>query len=475
MDENRARLDALDIELSEMFDGLDVFVVGGAVRALFTGNPISDIDLMVTGVDPDNGEMEARGFDLIQNEEDRFPVFLDDNGREVALARLERRLEADEMDETDEENAHRAFEVVSDEDVTVEEDLERRDLTVNAMAVALTDTERFDAGDLVDPFDGRADIDAEMVRMVRPESFAEDPLRILRMARFAARLDFEVEDATLDAARENVDGLHDLPRERWGMEVVKAMKQAQRPSRFFRLLDEADALDVVLPELAALKGVPAGPPEFHQEGDAFEHTMCVLDEMADLRPGDHRAMFAALAHDLGKGLTPEEKLPSHPKHHVRGVDLIPDIRDRLVLSSELAGAERHSGGGVMGTASRFHMRMHNLDDLNESTLLEMVERLRDDYEVSNPEDEPVVTHVTLDELIDLAVADARGREPQGEFDREAARQQFDAALRVLDEVGGAHVQQNFDPQDGEHFGELLLQERIRALRDPEAFGISEAV
>ena len=437
------RLNDLDVDLSEMFDGLRVFAVGGVVRALFTGNAVSDVDLMVAGATP--AEMEERGFRLI--EASNFPVFLDDERREVALARTERSTG----------DGHTDFEVHADPSVTVEEDLERRDFTVNAMAVSLTEAGRFDAGELVDPFGGREDFEAGVLRMVRPESFAEDPLRILRMARFAARLNLEVDEETMAAAREHVDGLHDLPRERWGMEVVKAMKQAEQPSGFFRVLDDADALEVVLPELAALQDVPAGPPDHHREGDAFAHTMQVVDEMAALRPGEPRAAFAAMAHDLGKGLTPEERLPSHPKHHVRGVDLAEDIQERLVLTNELRG--------VMASASRFHMRMHNLDELRESTLLDMVERLRDDYEVSNPGDEPVVAHVRLDELIDLAVADGRGREPASEFDREAARERFDAALAVLDEIDGAQIQEQFDPQDGEHVGELLLQERIRALRE----------
>ena len=451
MSENHARLDALDISLSEMFDGLSVFAVGGAVRALFTGNPISDIDMMVVGATPD--EMEARGFKLIWNEESRFPVFLDANGREVALARMERSTGT----------GHGDFEVISNPDVSVEEDLERRDLTVNALAVALTGGERFDAGNLIDPFDGRGDIGREIVRMVRPESFEEDPLRILRMARFAARLDFTVEGATLDAARENVEGLHDLPRERWGMEVVKAMKQAQCPSRFFRLLDEANALDIVLPELSNLQNVPSGPPEFHQEGDAFEHTMLVLDEMANIRLGEPRAMFAAMAHDLGKALTSESEHPSHHTHHKDGVRLMRPIQERLVLPDEFRG--------VMETASRHHMKMHDIDILNAPTVLELVKLLRDDYEVSNPGDEAVVTHVTPDELIDLAIADSRGRVPSEEFDSEFARERFDRALAALDGVGGEHILKKFDAPEGEQFGQLLHQERVQAMRNPEKFGL----
>jgi tRNA nucleotidyltransferase (CCA-adding enzyme) len=380
-----------------------------------------------------------------------FPVFIDDEGREIALARKEQSTGA----------GHREFTVIASPEVTVEEDLSRRDLTVNAMAVALTETDEFDAGELIDPFDGQGDIDRRTIRVVNDDSFAEDPLRILRMARFAARLSFDVEADTLASARENVEGLHDLPRERWGLEVIKAFTQAERPSQFIRVLDEVDALGVVVPEVAALKGVPAGPEEFHREGDAFDHTMLVMDEIAKLRPGEPRAVFAALAHDLGKTLTPEDEWPSHPLHHKNGVQLMAGIQSRLVLPTEFQG--------VMETASRHHMKMHNLDSLRDATVLRLVESLRDDYSVDSPEDEPVVRHLTLDELIDLAVADSRGREPSSEFDRENAEALFARALFVLDGIGGAHVMETFDSPQGKQFGNLLLQERVRAMRDRSYF------
>jgi tRNA nucleotidyltransferase (CCA-adding enzyme) len=481
------------VQLSSMFDGLDVFAVGGAVRAIFTNQPVIDIDLMVRGVTPK--EMVERGFRLIvggntpnsmSNTEFReqavaaaldgrlmeyiqqfdgtgFPVFLDDEGREIALARKERSTGT----------GHREFTVIASPEVTVEEDLSRRDFTVNAMAVALTDTDEFAAGTVIDPFDGQQDVAQRIIRVVNENSFAEDPLRILRMARFAARLEFDVHPETLASARQHVgtpgfalrepSGLYSLPSERWGLEVLKAFTQAAQPSRFIRVLDSAQALSVVFPELVALKGVPAGPDEYHREGDAFDHTMLVMDEMAALRPGEPRAVFAALAHDLGKSLTPEAEWPSHPLHHKNGVALMSGIQSRLVLPTEFQG--------VMETAARHHMKMHEFNALKESTVLSLVDDLRDDYSVDNPGDEPVVRHIKLDELIDLAVADTRGREPSGEFDRESAEALFDRARRVLDGIGGAHVMETFDAPKGKQFGDLLRQERVRAMRDPDAFGV----
>lgn len=465
-------IDTLDIPLPDQFNGLRTLAVGGVVRALFTNNPVTDVDLMVQGSTVE--AMVERDFQLVvsgQTPEDftadefhqealeaasngdffefieqidgnQFPVFLDELGREVALARTERSTG----------DGHTNFDVVATPDVTVEEDLGRRDLTCNALAVDLT------SGDLIDPFDGQQDIENEIIRHVGEDSFRDDPLRILRMARFAARLDFEVADETLAEASRHVEGLHTLPNERWGMEVVKAMKQAQQPSRFFTLLDTIDALETVLPELAALQDVPAGPPEHHQEGDAFEHTMLVLDEMSELRPGEPRALLGAMAHDLGKALTPNERLPSHPKHHVRGVDLMENIQNRLVLSSELRG--------VMESASRFHMRMHRLDELRDSTLIRMVDRLRVEASCEEPK------HLTFDELIDLAEADSQGRVPAESADREMMHDRINRALQVLEAVGGDHIAANFEPNDGEHFGELLLQERIRAFRNPDEFGLT---
>jgi tRNA nucleotidyltransferase (CCA-adding enzyme) len=483
--DNHQRLAALAIDLPEQFDGLDVYAVGGVVRALFTGNDSSDVDLAVGGVTPD--ELLHRGFTLVvggntpntmtnrafthraeqaahdgrlmafldEFDGTGFPVFIDERGREVALLRTERSTGA----------GHRAFEPVIGPEVSIEDDLSRRDFTVNALAVALTDAGDHGAGALIDPFGGQSDLDDAVLRMVSERTFAEDPLRILRLARFAARLDFEIGPDTFDAARQEVQGLHALPNERWGMELVKALKQAPAPSRFFRVLDGLGALSVVLPELAVLTNVPAGPPHAHEEGTAFDHTMLVIDEMAQLRPGEPRALLAAMAHDLGKGLTPVETLPSHPKHHLLGARLVEPLVERLCLSNELEG--------VMRSAARQHMKCHDLTDLRAKTMLELAEALRADYSVDNPGDEPTVAHLTVEEFIDLGVADSRGRRPQGKFDAEAARERFNRALAVLDSVGGEHVIDRFDPDpdDGEQFARLLEQERIRAFQNPSAFGL----
>lgn len=500
------RLSQLNIDLPEQYDGLNTYAVGGAVRALYTGNPVTDIDLMIQGasmkelIERDftlvvsgatppgytTGEFHSEAtkhahngefFDFLHTVEgNQFPVFLDDHNREVALARTEKSTG----------NEHTAFQWDASPDVTVEEDLSRRDLTCNALCVDLT------TGELRDPFDGRDDIENELIRQTTPGTFSEDPLRILRMARFAARLDFTVTEATLDAAREHSDSLMSLPNERLGSELIKAMKQAAVPSRFFHILDAIDALDIILPELAALKGIASGPSEYHKEGgceapstelfepftnsmkyflpgetgssDAFAHTMLVLDEMNKLHPHDERALFAALGHDLGKAETPTEQLPSHYRHHVLGVDLMENIQERLVLPRELTG--------VMETASRYHMRMHNLDELGERTILEMVDTLRNDYSVSNPEDEPVLDHVTPDELISLWIADSRGRIPHSTPKPSRAVELFENAERVLDSIGGEYVLNNFDPNSGEHIGELIEQERIRAMQNPEQYDLT---
>lgn len=418
----------LEVELPDQFEGLNAFAVGGVVRAQFTGNEASDVDLMVQGATVE--EMNDRDFRLI--DADSFPVFLDDLGREVALAR------------TEQSNGpgHTDFAVRADPAVTVEEDLSRRDFTVNAMAVDLS------TGQLIDPFDGRKDIEKGLIRAVSETTFEEDPLRILRMARFAARLDFSLETLTAERAMENVDSLEELPRERWGKEVKKAMAQMSRP-RFIWALEIVGALEIVMPEVAALRDVPAGPVEYHAEGDALTHTTDVMREVNDRHPGDVRLMLAALAHDLGKGETSEDDHPSHPKHEKLGIDPAGTLAARLRLSNEIRG--------VMRSASRDHMLMHKLDELKESTLIRFVDRV--DAQGSPPK------RLTAEELIDLAEADSLGRTPRVGVDKAAMRSRIQDARDAIDAVTGADILNEFEPKDGEHVGELLLQERVKALKE----------
>src|SRR5690606_24843595 len=263
------------------------------------GLPPGDRDWVVVGETPE--AMLAAGFRPVGRD---FPVFLHpDSGEEYALARTERKSAP----------GHRGFVVHADPSVTLEQDLERRDFTINAIA------QRPD-GSLVDPFGGARDIEARVLRHVGP-AFVEDPLRVLRAARFMARfapLGFRVAPETLALMQRMAAGgeLASLVPERVWQELCKALA-APQPSAFLRTLREANALAVVLPEVDALYGVPQRA-EYHPEVDTGLHQELVSDMAARLAPGDTMVGFAALAHDLGKALTPADMLPRHIGHERAG-------------------------------------------------------------------------------------------------------------------------------------------------------------
>ncbi|HNF88528.1 MAG TPA: multifunctional CCA addition/repair protein, partial [Thiobacillaceae bacterium] len=290
-----------------------VCVVGGAVRDRLLGLPVRDRDHVVVGATPE--DMEALGFRPVGRD---FPVFLHpDTHEEYALARTERKTAP----------GYRGFVVHASPDVSLEDDLRRRDLTINAMA---------ECGDgLVDPYGGRADLAAGILRHVS-EAFAEDPVRILRVARFAARFPgFTVADDTLALMRRMVEAgeVDALVPERVWQELSRGLMEAT-PSRMFLALRDCGALGRLLPELDRLFGVPQNPRS-HPEIDTGDHVLRVVDEAA----AANRALpvrYAALLHDLGKGLTPERLWPNHGGHEAAGVDLVEAVSARLRAPADCA-------------------------------------------------------------------------------------------------------------------------------------------
>src|SRR5690606_12973807 len=279
---------------------MDIYLVGGAVRDRLLGIAPGDRDWVVVGQTPE--AMLAAGFRPVGRD---FPVFLHpDTHEEHALARTERKSG----------RGHRGFVVHADPSVTLEQDLERRDFTINAIA---QDAD----GQLVDPFGGARDIEARVLRHVGP-AFVEDPLRVLRAARFMARfaaLGFTVAPETMALMRDmSASGeLDALVPERVWQELSRALASKQ-PSAFIRTLHDCGALGAVLPEVEALYGVPQRA-DYHPEIDTGVHVELVCDMAARLAPGDATVGFAALVHDLGKALTPADELPRHVMHEQRGV------------------------------------------------------------------------------------------------------------------------------------------------------------
>lgn len=331
---------------------MKTYLVGGAVRDRLLDLEPGDRDYVVVGATPE--QMLAQGFKPVGRD---FPVFLHPRtGEEHALARTERKSG----------RGYRGFVVDADPSVTLEEDLQRRDFTVNAIAQAVDADGR--EGGLVDPYGGARDIDARVLRHVGP-AFVEDPLRVLRAARFMARfapLGFTVAPETMALMREMVASgeLADLVPERVWQELRRALASA-KPSAFLRTLHDCGALGVVLPEVEALYGVPQRA-EYHPEVDTGVHVELVCDMAAQLAPGDDRIGFAALVHDLGKALTPEDMLPKHIGHERSGVEPVRALCFRLKIPTE------HCQLAVV--ACREHLNVHRFDELRASTVVELIER-----------------------------------------------------------------------------------------------------
>jgi tRNA nucleotidyltransferase (CCA-adding enzyme) len=323
---------------------MKVYLVGGAVRDELLGIPVRERDWCVVGATPDR--LEADGYRPVGKD---FPVFIHpDSGEEYALARTERKTGA----------GYHGFAFHAAPDVTIEEDLQRRDLTINAIA-------RADDGTLVDPFGGAVDIEKRSLRHVSA-AFAEDPVRILRVARFAARfsgLGFDVATETLELMREMVDSgeVDALVSERVWKETASALSE-DRPQVYFEVLRACGALARVFPEIDALFGVPQ-PEKWHPEIDCGVHTMMVLEQAARLSD-DIAVRFAALVHDLGKATTSKDKWPSHPGHEARSVKLVRRLSERLRVPNECRDL------GLI--AAEYHTHCHRALELRASTLLKVL-------------------------------------------------------------------------------------------------------
>ena len=326
---------------------MQIYLVGGAVRDKLLGLEPQDRDWVVVGATPE--EMIARGFRPVGKD---FPVFLHpETSEESALARTERKTAP----------GYHGFEFHADPSVTLEEDLKRRDLTINAMA-------EMPDGTIVDPFNGRDDLAVGRLRHVSP-AFAEDPVRILRLARYAARYGkwgFHVAHGTNKLMREMVASgeVDALVAERVWQELSRALGE-ETPQRFFEVLRGCGALARIFPELDALFGVPQ-PKHHHPEEDTGVHTLMVLEQAARLTP-DSRVRFAALVHDLGKGTTPQQEWPRHIAHEHRGVALVQQLCERLRVP--------HDFRDLALAVTRYHGVYHRAGELRPATMLETLEAL----------------------------------------------------------------------------------------------------
>ncbi len=365
-----------------------IYLVGGAVRDKLLGRNVADRDFVVVGARPK--DMLDAGYRPVGSD---FPVFLHpQTGEEYALARTERKSG----------RGYHGFTFHAEPTVTLEEDLARRDLTINAMA-------EDDKGRLIDPHGGSADLQARLLRHVSP-AFVEDPVRVLRVARFAARyaeLGFTVAPETMALMRQmTADGEIDhLVPERVWTETRKALAEP-RPSAFLRVLREAGALRVLFPEIDALYGVPQRA-EYHPEIDTGTHIELVVDIAARLAPGDDLVAFCALVHDLGKARTPSDEWPRHLMHEHRGAAPLHALAERLKVPVE------HRELGIL--VCREHLNAHRALELKPTTVLKLLNRID---ALRRPQ--------RLEAFLLACEADARGRSghehdpyPQGRFLRAA--------------------------------------------------------
>jgi tRNA nucleotidyltransferase (CCA-adding enzyme) len=325
---------------------MQVYLVGGAVRDGLLGLPVKERDWVVIGATRE--ELLREHYREVGRD---FPVFLHPKTHEEhALARLERKVSP----------GYRGFAVEFGPDVTLEQDLARRDLTINAMAQS-------EDGTLLDPYGGKLDLDARLLRHVSA-AFVEDPVRILRVARFAARfapLGFRVAPETNELMHAMVERgeAGALVAERVWQETDKALKEP-RAAEFFRVLRNCGALRSIYPEIDALFGVPQ-PTQWHPEIDTGVHTLMVLDQAAQLSP-DPKVRFAALVHDLGKGTTPRAEWPSHRGHEQRSVELIEGLCERLRVPAEYRD--------LAAIVARYHGNVHRAFELKPQTILDMFEK-----------------------------------------------------------------------------------------------------
>ena len=401
---------------------MDVYLVGGAVRDRLLGLAAGDRDHVVVG--QTQAAMLARGFRAVGRD---FPVFLHpDSQEEYALARTERKSG----------RGYRGFVVDADPSVSLEEDLGRRDFTINAIA-------QRDDGSLVDPFGGVRDLEARVLRHVGP-AFSEDPLRVLRAARFMARfarLGFHVDAATMALMRGMVEAgeLAALVPERVWQELSRALASTT-PSAFIRTLHDCGALAVVLPEIDALYGVPQRA-EFHPEIDTGVHVEMVCDMAALLAPGDAEIGFAALTHDLGKACTPAHVLPRHIGHEHAGLAPLAVLCERLrVPLTHRRLAE---------IACREHLNVHRLAELRDETVHDLLQRC-----------DAFRQPARIAQLAVVCEADKRGRSGH----RDDAYPQGLELLRLLEAalaVRAADI--NNEGLDGPQIGAALRRARITAI------------
>ena len=401
----------------------NLYLVGGAVRDELLGKETHDRDYCVTGI---TAEKFQELFPKAHIRGKVFSVF-DIDGQEFAMARTESKRGI----------GHKEFEIKTDPQITIEQDLARRDITINAIAKDVL------TQDIIDPFKGREDLQNKIIRATT-EHFKEDPLRVYRVARFAAQLEFEVEEQTISQMNELKSELNSLSSERVFTELSKALNTV-KPSIFFDVLRKADVLDIHFKEIKDLIGAEQ-PPKYHPEGDAYNHTMLVLDMAAELTQHleEQRRLeirFSALVHDLGKGVTPKEEYPHHYGHENTGAELVVKFANKIKAPNNWIKCGK--------TACKEHMRGGIFYKMKSAKKVEFIERVSKSL-------------LGLDGLQIVVICDkTSGGRPSN---KEDISFQY-IGKKCLNEIDGKYIQNKYGLKPGIEFGNKLHEERIAWMRN----------
>lgn len=397
-------------------NGGRLYLVGGAIRDEIMGTPAYDKDYCVTGI---SKEKFIKLFPKAHIRGKQFEVFSIDNV-EFALARTEQKIG----------KGHKEFKIQTNEEITIKEDLSRRDITINAIAKDVL------TGEIIDPFNGIKDIKNHIIRATT-KSFKEDPLRVYRVARIAAKTEFKVEENTLQLMNELKEELLTLSKERVFNELEKALT-TDKPSIFFNVLRQANVLDVHFEEIYNLIGA-LQPNKYHPEGDSYNHTMIVLDKATELT-NNTIIRFSALVHDLGKGVTPKELYPHHHGHDEKGVELVQKLGNRIGLPSKWI-----SYGKV---ASKEHMKGGIFYKMTTGKKVEFIERV-------------AKTKLGLHGLQLVVIADKCSTRNTNIEDIEFE----EIGVKCLNTINGEYIKEKYNIEEGPKFSSKLHEERVKWLKE----------
>jgi len=402
-----------------------LYLVGGAIRDSLLGKSIHDEDYCVTGI---TDEQFKEIFPEANIRGKAFSVF-DINGKEFALARKEIKIG----------KGHKEFKIKTDSQITIEDDLARRDITINSIAKNIL------TGEIIDPFNGREDLKNKIIRATTLH-FKEDPLRVYRVARFAAQFGFSVENSTIKQMYELKNELETLSKERVFTELKKAL-ETEKPSIFFDTLKQAKVLDVHFKEINDLIGVEQ-PIKYHPEGDAYNHSMLVLDMASSLTDSFEKnrkleIRYSALVHDLGKGLTPTEEYPHHYGHEDSGIKPIKNISKKIGVPNAWLKCAKIS--------CKEHMRGGIFYKMSTAKKVEFFERVGK-------------TILGLDGLQIIVISDKTSGGRQTDI---KSINFADIGKQCLNEINGKYIKDKYNIKQGINFGKILHNERVKWLKNLE--------